>query len=706
MIKNKMFKKNRKEKKNPGKILSKLISVKEKIQKKFREKFPKKKPRFHDADLHEKRYILRLAVMSFLMYLYIETFARATDGIFNGVMMLWKQPVVFLYNWLIIFATLTLTLLFRKRGFVTLLIMIVWGTLGTVNGCILIKRMTPFTLYDLQNLGDGLTLLTTYYSKLQIVLGAAALIIGGAIIVLYYISSYRWDNVNYKRSFVVVLISVAAAMGSTVGLIRLGTLSTFFGNLNYAYTDYGFPYCFINTSINKGISKPADYSKSSIQKILKKTKNGTDTTPTKKETDNTKPNIIVLQMESFAYAQDFHNIKVSNDPTPNFTKLMKDYTSGWFEVPACGAGTANTEFEVLTGISAKFFGPGEYPYKGKLREKTLESMAYVLKNSGYSTYAMHDHRALFYNRNEVYANLGFDSFTSAEYMNNIELTPTGWAQDKTMTGDIMDILTKTKNPSFMHIISVQGHGSYPTEQVFKDPYTTVTADNEETKWKYEYYVNETHQMDTFIGDLLSKIRKSGEPTIVLIYGDHIPALDVKSADYADGNLYQTRYVIWDNIGLSEKDRKLYSYQAGAQLLKDAGLSHRGVLFDYQQSNSQKSSSYLSDQKALAYDMLYGKDYVFGGKNPYKQTKMRMGYKDIEIDKIVKIGDDYYIKGKNFTERSKISMDGETLSTIYLSPTLLGLQEKIDPEDVDKLEVSQTDKKDDTILSTITSQEEL
>ena len=213
-------------------------------------------------------------------------------------------------------------------------------------------------------------------------------------------------------------------------------------------------------------------------------------------------------------------------------------------------------------------------------------------------------------------------------------------------------------------------------------------------------------MDTFIGDLLSKIRKSGEPTIVLIYGDHIPALDVKSADYADGNLYQTRYVIWDNIGLSEKDRKLYSYQAGAQLLKDAGLSHRGVLFDYQQSNSQKSSSYLSDQKALAYDMLYGKNYVFGGKNPYKQTKMRMGYKDIKIDKIVKIGDDYYIKGKNFTERSKISMDGETLSTIYLSPTLIGLQEKIDPEDVDKLEVSQTDKKDDTILSTITSQEEL
>ena len=73
-------------------------------------------------------------------------------------------------------------------------------------------------------------------------------------------------------------------------------------------------------------------------------------------------------MESFTVAQDYANIKVSKDPTPVFNKLYKNYSSGSFVVPACGAGTANTEFEVLTGISAKFFGPGEYPYKGKLRE--------------------------------------------------------------------------------------------------------------------------------------------------------------------------------------------------------------------------------------------------------------------------------------------------------------------------------------------------
>ena len=105
-------------------------------------------------------------------------------------------------------------------------------------------------------------------------------------------------------------------------------------------------------------------------------------------------------------------------------------------------------------------------------------------------------------------------------------------------------------------------------------------------------------------------------------------------------------------------------------------------------------------------MLYGKNYVFGGKNPYKRTNMRMGYKKIKIDGIISIGKKYYIKGQNFTEHSTVSLDGKVLKTVYLSPTLLGLSEKIDQKDVKKLRVSQIDSKDETILSTIGGNEEL
>jgi hypothetical protein len=271
---------------------------------------------------------------------------------------------------------------------------------------------------------------------------------------------------------------------------------------------------------------------------------------------------------------------------------------------------------------------------------------------------------------------------------------------------LREIMEDSEARDFLHVISVEGHGAYPTERVFKNPYTTVTCDDEELKWKYEYYLNECHEMDTFIGDLIDAINEADEPTVMIIYGDHIPALDVKEENYKADNLYQTRYVIWDNIGLEKEDRDITSYQSGAVLLEDAGLAHEGILFDYQQTVSEDEPSYLDDMEAIAYDMLYGKNYVFGGTSPYKPSDMKMGHKDISIKEIKKIGDRYYIRGSNFTERSIISLNGKQLSTVYLSPTLLALSEAVDPEDIEKLEVSQVDKSEEEILTTVGANEEL
>ena len=189
-------------------------------------------------------------------------------------------------------------------------------------------------------------------------------------------------------------------------------------------------------------------------------------------------------------------------------------------------------------------------------------------------------------------------------------------------------------------------------------------------------------------------------------------------------------MIWDNIGLPKEDRNIHSYESGAILLEDAGLEHEGIIFDYQQSNDpDEDETYLSDQEALAYDMLYGKHYAYGGSEPYERVDMKMGHKSISIKDLVKIGDRYYIRGdnftersiismdgkqlstvylspENFTERSIISMDGRQLSTVYLSPTLLALNEEIDPDDIGKLEVSQVDKSKETILTTVGANEEL
>ena len=92
-----------------------------------------------------------------------------------------ETPLVFLYNSFLIFATLTLVYLVRRRVFARILISVFWVFLGTCNGYLLLKRVTPFNAQDLKVLSDALELTGNYFSPVELVL----LIIGIAAVVLW-----------------------------------------------------------------------------------------------------------------------------------------------------------------------------------------------------------------------------------------------------------------------------------------------------------------------------------------------------------------------------------------------------------------------------------------------------------------------------------------------------------------------------------------
>lgn len=661
----------------------------------------------HEVETMDRRKFYKnsfvyAAVWALLLNLLIETLGRfPTAGIFGGLTFMVHSPLVFLYNALILYATLVLASLSKRRVFFFTIISIFWLGIGIINGVILTQRMTPFTVKDLSNLNDGLTIVTNYLSNYEIIGAiAAGLIAVGLLVLLFIKGPQKRDGVKRKRNLVAVLLVIAFTFLSSSFVIRAGIVQTFFGNLAYAYRDYGVVYCFVNTWLNTGISKPDGYSKEEILSIFDKKELGDDNAMllTQKDEDEEHPNILFLQLESFIDPMTIQSITLSQDPCPNFRRLMQTYSSGELTVPACGAGTANVEFEVLTGLSVKFFGPGEYPYKAVLKEKTGESLAYDLDSLGYTSHAIHNHRAVFYNRNSVFANMGFDTFTSVEYMKNVEKTPKNWAKDDVLTECITDALDSTDGRDMIYTISVQGHGKYPAEQVIRNPRIEVTAaPSEELKWKYEYYVNQIYEMDQFVKALTDTLAKREEPTVLVMYGDHIPALDMTENDLESGNLYGTQYLIWDNMSLKKDDENLHAYQLAAHVMEMLDMQV-GTIFTYQQ-NHKNSETYLADLKALGYDMLYGKYYIYGGTNPFKPTNLKMGVNAITIDEIVKIGDKYYIKGRNFTQYSKVTLDGKELKTIYLGENVLGLLEDVDPDDADKMKVSQIENKSGEILST-------
>ena len=294
--------------------------------------------------------------------------------------------------------------------------------------------------------------------------------------------------------------------------------------------------------------------------------------------------------------------------------------------------------------------------------------------------------------------MGFDTFTSLEYMNNVMKTPKNWAKDALLTEQIVDALDSTEGTDYIYTISVQGHGKYPTEQVIENPSVTVTkADSEEQRWTYEYYANQVYEMDLFVKELTDTLASYDEDVVLIMYGDHLPALDMEESDMKSGSLYKTQYIIWNNFGMEKQDKDINAYELTSDVLSRLDISV-GMMNKYQQ-NHKSDKNYLANLEALSYDMLYGKQYIYGGKNPYEPTKLKMGVKDIRIDEVVKIGENYYIKGQNFTEYSKISIDGEILKTVYLGPTILALKEEVDPADVSRMKISQVEKNKEVLSTT-------
>jgi phosphoglycerol transferase MdoB-like AlkP superfamily enzyme len=594
-------------------------------------------------------------VMSVVTCFIIEVCSR--HGMMAAFQFVHSSTKAFLYNCVLIYVTSLPIFLFRKRRFLRVLIFGFWIALGVTNGIILSNRVTPFTGPDFKNFTEGKAVMGKYMSHFKIFCIYAIVIIGIILAIIYLFRSPKFRG---KMHYPIVIVGLVAAVGGFYGLTKLCVnariLSTYFGNIAFAYQDYGFPYCFTVTVLDTGIREPNNYSPSLVNSITSEDdKAGTTTT----DTDDL-PNIIVVQLESFFDPQRVNYLQCSEDPIPNWHELENSCTHGYYTVPTIGAGTANTEFETLTGMSLRFFGAGEYPFKSILSQEPCESSAFDLKTLGYSASALHDNEANFYSRKKVYKNLGFDTFTSKEYMQNqTDVNHNGWMKDRNLIKPINDAMDATPGKDYIFTVSVQPHGAYPNEEVLDDPEITVSGNmTDAQRCAWEYYVNEIHEEDEFIKNLIDSINQRDEKSIILFYGDHLPTMNLQDKDMAGGNLYQTNYLIWNNFGLKIPNQNITSYRAIATIMNALDI-HTGTMFRFQQAHTGEEENFFNEMQTLQYDLLYGKQYAYNGNDPYQPNpKYRLGVKNIVMTGIIPVRDGYLIKGRNFTQSCKAVVDGE------------------------------------------------
>lgn len=640
-----------------------------------------KKEKEHSArynkviDFMNKYSLIGHAMIALAIVFLVEVISRR--DFISAFQFVGTHTLAYVYNSFLVFASLTLVYFFRRRAFWRFVISGFWTILGIINGCVLSNRVTPFGYTDLKCIPELFAMNnTSYFTAEQATMVVFGLGAFGLFLVALFIKGPRYQGKLHYVMYPIACLSLFfVGIPLTTNVAQsTNVIASYYANIAQGYSDYGFVYSFSSSVVDRGMSEPENYSKDTIEAIQTNVATAAQETSTN-GTDG--PNIICVLLESFCDPEDINFLETSEDPIPTFHYLEDNFSTGYLTVPVVGAGTANTEFEVLTGMSMQYFGTGEYPYKTILKKTDCEAIASDLSKIGYSSHVVHNNGGNFYSRANAFSMMGFDTFTSKELMNITEYTPNGsWSTDDILVGETIKSLDGTEGSDFTYTITVCTHGDYPTEPVIENPAITISGvDDEAAANQWTYYVNQLNAADKFISSLIDKLSQRDEETIVVMFGDHLPTMGLTDDDMKSGSIYKTKYITWNNFGLPKEDADLYSYQLLASITDSVGI-HEGTIFNYHQTQSE-SATYLEGLENLQYDLLYGKRYSYNGEDLYPASDLVMGLDEVEITSVrpSAIEDKIYIFGKNFTQSSRVFINGEKVPCSQVSTGMLSINSK-------------------------------
>ena len=326
------------------------------------------------------------------------------------------------------------------------------------------------------------------------------------------------------------------------------------------FNELGFPYCFCHQFTTYPVDKPEGFSKSEAAgwETGGQTGLGKDVS------------VILVMNEAFSDLTDqpMFNWAEETDPLPHLHALQKDphTLSGHIVVPGFAGGTANTEFDVLTGMQTNALSVTATSAM-RVVNRNLDSLFRVFGADGYRTSFYHPGDAWFYNRENVYRWLGAEHEVFAKDMKNLEYKGR-WVTDDYMAGLIeeeFETAVSEGRPLFNYTTTIQNHMSYTADKYGEGyifPPVSTTADiSPETRSMLEVYTEGVRDADAMLGRLTEYFAEREEPVVLVFYGDHLPYLGDNQKGYAELGSevsipeneredilcsYKTPYVLWAN----------------------------------------------------------------------------------------------------------------------------------------------------------------
>ena len=585
----------------------------------------------------------------------------------------WVYPLCILLEWaLMTVVMIGLFFIFQRHGVAPAIFAVVAFGFGIAEYFVITFKSMPIQPGDLSALSTAAAVAGTGYTytlSLFCLLSMAFMAIALFLCELAGTIAPQREKGDKRRILVNLLIGIIC-LGAVTAHV---TLIDYYHTLQIqiytwrpleSYYRQGFIPSFISGAQTINPPKPKDYSESKGKKLVKKYAKAYDSSDDAKSAsrtaaveqfDSEKPTVIAIMNETFSDLSIYQNLHADYQGPTYFKSLSDCLSRGKLYVSAYGGGTANTEFEFLTGNSMANLGSGVYPYTIYDLTKT-ENLAQQFKNLGYDTTAMHPNHGTNWNRENVYKDFGFDQFLTINDFQGAD-TLRGMVTDQATYDKILQLLQNNSNPQFIFDVTMQNHSGYDTGLIPADKQLNLNIDGEDNP-EIDEYVSLIQQSDQALEYFLNALKKIDRKVVVVFWGDHQPFFPSKLNDkwFTDEDntthqerLWQTDYIIWanydvaGNMQVSNNDDLSTNY-LGTQLMNLIGAP----LTDYEkahitlrQSLPAINSTGFADKSLRWY--LSSADNSNGDKVAKASQTARDDYATMQYYKLFGDGKDIYTK---------------------------------------------------------------
>ncbi|MDR1663330.1 MAG: LTA synthase family protein [Clostridiales bacterium] len=477
--------------------------------------------------------------------------------------------------------------------------------LSVVNRYMVAMRWSPFKPIDLRLGAEFLGIAKSIKPAVFIAVGAGMVLFAAVFAAaLFFVKNAKprlWARVIGSLACAAVMLALNFGVYASDFIHERLPYKGYYYNETDLYQSRGFTYSFLHDFNASRIASPVYYG--DYREEIEAAEAVNRTAPAPAST----PSIVMVLSEAFSELAMSPQINFDGytDPLYFYKQILAESVQGYIVPPHTGGGTADTEFDILTGLNSRGFKGT--PYAFSLINGPFPGVARVLKDAGYHTAAMHPGAGWFYNRQNVYPMLGFDYFWDDKVFDVTDTKGLYITERHTVTRMLeeVDALLKKEPaaPFFLKAITIQNHGPYVGKyDITGRNYNTDADLSPENLNALAHYFHGLMDSDRGIFQMITYFRNMTEPVVLVYYGDHMPSFPpevykalipppesgkpvVESAYYG-----RTPFFIWANDAAKEsvdlsalklpEDGVISAHYLGAAVLELIGLGEADPLMEY------------------------------------------------------------------------------------------------------------------------------